>query len=82
MQVFDWVNYVNTPQSQKELDKIRNSVNRQAPIGCKNWVIKIRKTQTHMHIASVNDVINSDLGFFFRCGRHRGFLIKNGGYAI
>jgi hypothetical protein len=26
MQVFDWVNYVNTPQSQKELDKIRNSV--------------------------------------------------------
>ncbi len=46
MQVFDWVNYVNTPQSQKELDKIRNSVNRQAPIGCKNWVIKIRKTQT------------------------------------
>jgi hypothetical protein len=46
MQVFDWVNYVNTPQTQKELDKIRNSVNRQAPIGCKNWVIKIRKTQT------------------------------------
>jgi hypothetical protein len=28
MQVFDWVNYVNTPQTQKELDKIRNSVNR------------------------------------------------------
>jgi hypothetical protein len=32
MQVFDWVNYVNTPQTQKELDKIRNSVNRQAPL--------------------------------------------------
>ncbi|KAF3980378.1 MAG: hypothetical protein HFP76_02345 [Methylococcales symbiont of Iophon sp. n. MRB-2018] len=41
MQLNDWTNYVNTPQTQKELDKIRNSVNRQAPIGSKNWVVKI-----------------------------------------
>ncbi|KAF3980103.1 MAG: transposase, partial [Methylococcales symbiont of Iophon sp. n. MRB-2018] len=41
MQLNDWMSYVNTPQTQKELDKIRNSVNRQAPIGSKNWVVKI-----------------------------------------
>nr|WP_066044493.1 transposase [Bathymodiolus septemdierum thioautotrophic gill symbiont] len=39
----DWTAYVNTPIYQKELDKIRNSVNRQAPLGNKNWTIKIAK---------------------------------------
>ena len=39
----DWVEYVNVPQHQKEIDKIRNSVNRQAPLGGENWTVKITK---------------------------------------
>ncbi|MDP0563478.1 MAG: hypothetical protein QS721_14600 [Candidatus Endonucleobacter sp. (ex Gigantidas childressi)] len=39
----DWVEYVNTPIYQKELDKRRNSVNRQAPLGEKNWAAKVAK---------------------------------------
>ncbi len=39
----NWVEYVNTPQTQKEIDKIRNSINRQAPLGNENWVIKMAK---------------------------------------
>ena len=39
----DWMEYVNTPIHQKEIDKIRNSVNRQAPLGNENWVIKTAK---------------------------------------
>ncbi len=30
-------------QTQKEIDKIRNSINRQAPLGNENWVIKMAK---------------------------------------
>ncbi len=41
MQLDNWINYVNTPQTQKELDKIRGSVNKQVPIGSKNWVITV-----------------------------------------
>ncbi|KAF3981971.1 MAG: hypothetical protein HFP78_04020 [Methylococcales symbiont of Hymedesmia sp. n. MRB-2018] len=40
IQLDNWVDYVNIPQTQKELDKVRNSVNRQAPIGSKDWVVK------------------------------------------
>jgi putative transposase len=39
----------------------------------------------HFHllmVASVNDVINSALGFSFRYAWHRGFVIKNGNYTI
>ncbi len=28
---------------KKEIDKIRNSINRQAPLGNENWVIKMAK---------------------------------------
>lgn len=40
IEIDDWVRYVNIPIYQKEIDKIRNSVNRQAPLGKKNWAIK------------------------------------------
>lgn len=42
-QLDDWMTYVNTPQSQSEIDKIRDSVNRQAPLGGENWAAKIAK---------------------------------------
>ncbi|CAB5503958.1 hypothetical protein THERMOT_1883, partial [Bathymodiolus thermophilus thioautotrophic gill symbiont] len=35
------MDYVNTSIYQKKLDKIRNSVNRQAPLSNKNWTVKI-----------------------------------------
>ena len=33
----DWVKYVNTPMREGELHNIRNSVNRQAPLGQEQW---------------------------------------------
>jgi len=33
----EWVKYVNTPLREGELDNIRNSVNRQAPLGREQW---------------------------------------------
>ncbi len=36
-----WINYVNTPFNKNELDKVRNSVNRQAPLGEGEWQLKM-----------------------------------------
>jgi hypothetical protein len=36
----EWVKYVNTPFKEGELENIRNSVNRQAPLGKEQWQIK------------------------------------------
>ena len=33
----EWVNYVNQPLREGELETIRNSVNRQAPLGQEQW---------------------------------------------
>ncbi|MCK5071305.1 MAG: hypothetical protein KAR01_12205, partial [Desulfocapsa sp.] len=33
----DWVSYVNRPMGEGELHNIRNSVNRQAPLGQEKW---------------------------------------------
>ena len=33
----EWVKYVNQPLSESELENIRNSVNRQAPLGQEQW---------------------------------------------
>lgn len=37
----DWVSYVNEPMKIYELEKIRNSVNRQAPLGEEGWQIEV-----------------------------------------
>ena len=37
----DWVNYVNEPMKIYEIEKIRNSVNRQAPLGEGGWQIEV-----------------------------------------
>ena len=37
----DWVEYVNTPIKRGELATIRNSVNRQAPLGEEQWQLEI-----------------------------------------
>jgi len=36
----DWVKYVNTPIKQGKLQIIRNSVNRQAPLGNEKWQVE------------------------------------------
>ncbi len=36
----DWAEYVNTPIKQGELHTIRNSVNRQAPLGDEKWQLE------------------------------------------
>ena len=36
-----WIEYVNQPFKKKELEKIRNSVNRQAPLGKEQWQIEV-----------------------------------------
>ena len=36
----EWVQYVNQPLKEGELEKIRNSVNRQAPLGQEQWQIE------------------------------------------
>lgn len=33
----DWSTFVDTPLTDTEIEKIRNSVNRQAPFGCDSW---------------------------------------------
>ena len=33
----EWVQYVNQPLREGELENIRNSVNRQAPLGQEQW---------------------------------------------
>lgn len=37
----DWVNYVNEPMKMYEIEKIRNSVNRQAPLGEDGWQLEV-----------------------------------------
>lgn len=37
----DWVNFVNQPMRIYEIQKIRNSVNRQAPLGEEGWQIEV-----------------------------------------
>ena len=39
----DWTGYVDTPLDVSELERIRQSVNRQSPFGNFQWVIKISK---------------------------------------
>ena len=36
----EWTEYVNTPIKQNELRNIRNSVNRQAPLGNEKWQVE------------------------------------------
>ena len=36
----DWVKYVNAPMRKEELHTIRNSVNRQAPLGDEKWQVE------------------------------------------
>ncbi|MCF6245161.1 MAG: hypothetical protein L3J43_09005 [Sulfurovum sp.] len=36
----DWVEYVNTPMGEGELHTVRNSVNRQAPLGDEKWQVE------------------------------------------
>lgn len=37
----DWTNYVDDPQTDSELEKLRRSVNRQTPYGGEEWQIQI-----------------------------------------
>ena len=37
----DWVNYINEPMKIYEIEKIRNSVNRQAPLGEEGWQMEV-----------------------------------------
>ena len=37
----DWINYVNEPMKMYEIEKIRNSVNRQAPLGEEGWQMEV-----------------------------------------
>jgi len=37
----DWVAYVNAPMREGELRNIRNSVNRQTPLGQEQWQLEI-----------------------------------------
>jgi len=37
----EWINYVNQPLREGELENIRNSVNRQAPLGQEQWQVEI-----------------------------------------
>jgi len=36
----EWVNYVNQPLREGELENMRNSVNRQAPLGQEQWQVE------------------------------------------
>ncbi len=33
----DWISFVDTPLTDTEIEMVRNSVNRQAPLGCDGW---------------------------------------------
>jgi putative transposase len=37
----DWTNYVDEPQTDSELEKLRRSVNRQTPYGDEEWQLQI-----------------------------------------
>ena len=37
----EWVKYVNQPLREGELENIRNSVNRQAPLGLEQWQVEV-----------------------------------------
>ena len=37
----EWVKYVNQPLREGELENIRNSVNRQAPLGQEQWQVEV-----------------------------------------
>ena len=44
MELYDeWVKYVNEPLKESELENIRNSVNRQAPLGQEQWQVETAK---------------------------------------
>ena len=44
MELYDeWVNYVNQPLKEVELENIRNSVNRQVPLGQEPWKMETAK---------------------------------------
>jgi len=36
--LLDWSNYVDSPLTDKELERLRQSVNRQSPFGVSEWV--------------------------------------------
>jgi len=36
----EWIEYVNAPMKKGELHNIRNSVNRQAPLGDEKWQVE------------------------------------------
>jgi hypothetical protein len=37
----DWANYVDEPITEKELDKLRQSLNRQSPYGDSSWQVQM-----------------------------------------
>ncbi|MBI4655474.1 MAG: transposase [Elusimicrobia bacterium] len=39
----NWTEYVDTPLTEKELERVHQSVNRQSPYGALQWVVKICK---------------------------------------
>jgi len=39
----DWGRYIDEPMTEKELDKLRQSVNRQSPYGNSSWQIQVSK---------------------------------------
>ena len=40
----DWADLVNAPHTEQELAALRNSVNRQSPFGCPEWVASTAAT--------------------------------------
>ena len=41
MELYDeWIEYVNTPMRKGELHTVRNSVNRQSPLGDEKWQVE------------------------------------------
>lgn len=49
----DWVGYVNAPMPKGELHTIRNSVNRQAPLGNQKW--QIETATKHGMLSTLNE---------------------------
>jgi putative transposase len=39
----EWTGYVDAPFSEKEIDRLRSSVNRQTPLGDAGWLVKVCK---------------------------------------
>ena len=49
----DWVEYVNIPMKKVELHNIRNSVNRQAPLGDEKW--RVETATKHGMLSTLNE---------------------------